>query len=109
MEKNIYSLAVAVIIGFLFTVPFFILEAITTSGFSNLGFPLTLFILMWINGALFVFILMSILISLRSQKRSNIFYIFLILKIGLLIILAWAWADVIIDQWPCFIGVPNCD
>lgn len=33
----------------------------------------------------------------------------LILVLMMLFILAWSWGSFVIDQWPCFVGVPNCD
>lgn len=33
----------------------------------------------------------------------------LIIVIVILASLAWSWGSWTIDQWPCFIGVPNCD
>jgi len=26
-----------------------------------------------------------------------------------LILIAWLWAGALVDQMPCFLGVPNCD
>jgi hypothetical protein len=33
----------------------------------------------------------------------------LIIVVVILASLAWSWGSWTIDQWPCFIGVPNCD
>ena len=33
----------------------------------------------------------------------------LIIVIVILASLAWSWGSWTIDQWPCFMGVPNCD
>jgi hypothetical protein len=32
-----------------------------------------------------------------------------VLKVGALIFIAWMWVSTVIDQVPCFMGVPNCD
>ena len=31
------------------------------------------------------------------------------LGLAALILIAWFWLALIVDQWPCFSGVPNCD
>ena len=33
----------------------------------------------------------------------------LIIVVVILASLAWEWGSWIVDQWPCFVGVPNCD
>jgi hypothetical protein len=33
----------------------------------------------------------------------------LIIVVVILASLAWSWGSWTIDQWPCFMGVPNCD
>jgi hypothetical protein len=30
-------------------------------------------------------------------------------RIATLIFIAWMWVAVVLDQMPCFLGVPNCD
>jgi hypothetical protein len=30
-------------------------------------------------------------------------------RVAFLVLIVWVWAGVIIDQMPCFLGVPNCD
>jgi hypothetical protein len=32
-----------------------------------------------------------------------------LLSAAALIIIAWLWGSVILDQMPCFLGVPKCD
>jgi hypothetical protein len=33
----------------------------------------------------------------------------LIIVVVILASLAWSWGSWVVDQWPCFVGVPNCD
>lgn len=30
-------------------------------------------------------------------------------RAGCVVMLAGAWLAIVVDQWPCFMGVPNCD
>lgn len=92
--------------GLIFVVPFFILEWFTTSGFAW-GFPLTLFIFMWLNGALLVGVLLSVFEDFRKGGRS-IKDIWLWLKILALIILSNAWITIVADQMPCLLGGRGC-
>ncbi|MCI0549542.1 MAG: hypothetical protein L0287_01165 [Anaerolineae bacterium] len=45
------------------------------------------------------------------QARGSLFAhpIHLIIVVVILTSLAWSWGSWVIDQWPCFVGVPNCD
>jgi hypothetical protein len=33
----------------------------------------------------------------------------MLVRIGLSIVVACLWAGIVMDQMPCFFGVPNCD
>lgn len=33
----------------------------------------------------------------------------LVLRVAVLILIAWLWIGSVVDQMPCFPGVPNCD
>jgi hypothetical protein len=33
----------------------------------------------------------------------------LLLRVAFLALIAWMWGGILIDQMPCFLGVPNCD
>jgi hypothetical protein len=94
----------AVAIGFILTVPFFILEWLTTSGFLQ-SFPFHLFIFMWLSSSISVFLLWSVFKDFR-EKRSPLI---MIIKVILLASLVLGFVELIIDQWPCFMGIPNCD
>jgi hypothetical protein len=47
--------------------------------------------------------------SLRAGGSLFAHPINLIIVIVILASLAWSWGSWAIDQWPCFLGVPNCD
>jgi hypothetical protein len=97
---------IALILGFLVTSPFFLLEWFTSPGFPQ-GFPLNLFIFMWLSSSASVFLLRSVYKDFREKRKTN--FLILIMKIALLISLVWGYAELVIDQWPCFMGIPNCD
>lgn len=74
--------------------------------FYNTVIPIGAFLLA-IAGALFA--RTSIVQTLQSQGRLFARPISLIIVLLMLLLLAWNWVGFVIDQWPCFLGVPGCD
>jgi hypothetical protein len=99
----------AALTGFLMVLPFMLLEAITTSGFAHLGFPLGLFIFMWLLAAIFALLLLPIVQTIRAGNIAMANPLFLALRVILMLLIAWAWIGLVVDQMPCFLAVPNCD
>lgn len=104
-QRIISLLLVAIAIGFILTIPFFITEAITTSGFATSGFPLALFNAMWVIASLFVFLLVPFLVTKGSPKGRTLF---IIVRIVLVLILARMWIGLVIDQWRCLLEATGC-
>ncbi len=97
----------APLLGLAGVLPFFILEWWTTSGFARSGFPLVLFIFMWVNSTLFAGVLLSALKDFREGTvRSKI--VWFSFKIIILAILGLAWVNIVLDQMPCFLGGGGC-
>jgi hypothetical protein len=102
------TFATPAIVASLVVLPFVIIEAINTRGFSE-GFPLALFVVMWLLPAAFTLVLTPILRRLRAGGRAAAHPGALVPRVLLLILIAWFWLSLVIDQLPCFLGVPNCD
>lgn len=102
------NLGSAILIGLILVLPFFVLEAITTSGFARSGFPLALFIMMWVLAALFILILTPMVRTWRAESVAMANPAILLLKGVFLVLLAWAWVGLVIDQMPCFLGASGC-
>lgn len=96
---------VAAVIGLIVTSPFFILEWYASSGFPQ-GFPAGLFSFMWFSSSASVYLLGSLYQDTRGKRRIRPVFI---VKAVLLLSLVWGLAGLVMDQWPCFTGVPNCD
>jgi hypothetical protein len=47
--------------------------------------------------------------TLRAGGSLFAHPIHLIIVVVILTLLAFSWGSWVIDQWPCFMGVPNCD
>ena len=106
----------AVVIGFLLCLPFAVLEYVfnilnnpRALEPQNLTSLTVLFGLMWLLPTVFLVILMPLVRALRAGNTSMANPVFLLLRVVVLVILAWVWGGILIDQLPCFLGVPNCD
>jgi hypothetical protein len=98
------SLAISSIL----VVPFVILELVNRRAFYE-EFPFLLFTFMSLHSLLIVILLAPALRRLRAERNLRALrlghWAGLVLSASLL----FAYASVIIDQFPCFLGVPNCD
>jgi len=88
--------------------PFMILELLNRRSFRE-GFPIPLFIAMWLLPFAFTLILIPTVAALRHKRNSASDRFITLLSLALLILIGLLWAGIIADQLPCFLGVPNCD
>jgi hypothetical protein len=102
------SLGTSVIIGLLLVVPYMILELVNRRAYNN-GFPIVLFGLLWLLQFAFVAILKPILRDVRRRDGIVASPVSLVLQVVFLVFIACLWGVIIEDQWPCFMGVENCD
>lgn len=96
------------IISLILVLPFMILELVNRRNFHE-GFPVVLFSLLWLLPVIFIGIAMPILRNMRAGDRFMTNPLILLFRVALLALLAWMWMGILIDQMPCFLGVPNCD
>jgi len=52
---------------------------------------------------------MPIVQNVRAGNKIAGNPISLLIKVVVLILIAWLWAGIVLDQMPCFLGVANCD
>jgi hypothetical protein len=102
------ALTVPAIVGSALVLPFMILEVRNRGEFDD-GFPLALFVVMWLLSASFIFVLTPIVRDLGAGSRATAHPRSLVPRVVLLILITWLWVGLVIDQMPCFLGVPNCD
>lgn len=109
MKSMKRDLVMAAIIGFILVLPLAILEALNnTITKENVFGLLLLFGVLWLLPTAFIVILTSILRSTRG-KRLAANPMTLSLKFASLALIAIVWGWGLMDQLPCFLGVPNCD
>jgi len=110
MKTIISNPRLAPVISFIFCVlPFMVLEWATRSDAPRSDASLMLWIVMWFLSAVFIAILMPIVRSLRQAGNSILANpVSLLLRVGFLVLLAWNWGALVIDQMPCFLGGSGC-
>ena len=108
MQSILTNLRWPAIISFLLIIPFMVLEVVNRRNFNE-GFPIPLFFIMWLLPLLFIRTAASILRNIRVRNSITANPIVLVVRVGFLAFLIWMWSGILIDQMPCFLGVPNCD
>ena len=108
MQTILINLRLPAIVSFLLVLPFMIMEVINRRNFTE-GFPIPLFVIMWLLQVLFILTGMPIVRNTRAGNSLLANPVILLIRVVFLIFLAWFWAALLFDQMPCFLGVPNCD
>lgn len=68
-----------------------------------------LFGLLWLLPMAFIVILMPVARTLRAGNNLAANPINLLLRVAASALIAMMWVGLLVDQMPCFMGVPNCD
>ena len=110
MSNITTDLRSAAAVGFALVLPLVILEALNNSiTRQNAPGLAMLFGTMWLLPALFVVILMPTVRNVRAGRSAIAAPISLSLRVASLALIATVWTWGLVDQLPCFLGVPNCD
>jgi len=106
MKNYLTNLRWPLLISTLLVLPFLLLELVNRWSYQE-GFPIPLFGLLWLLPLGFILILTPVVRDVRAGDKLK--YISFVLRIVLLILIAWLWVAIVLDQMHCFLGVPNCD
>ena len=106
MKNYLTNLRWPLLISTLLVLPFLLLELVNRWSYQE-GFPIPLFGLLWLLPLGFILILAPVVRDVRAGDKLK--YISFVLRIVLLILIAWLWVAIVLDQMHCFLGVPNCD
>jgi hypothetical protein len=98
--------AAIVVLSTSLILPFAVLELVNNRA-ARSDFPVALFAFMWLNALALTALIVSISRTLRSPGRR--YTVSLAVRALAAIALAWMGVAGIVDQMPCFLGVPNCD
>lgn len=108
MHSILTNLRWPAILSFLLVIPFMVMEIVNRRNFNE-GFPIPLFIFMWLLPTLFLLTGLPIMRNVWAGNRILANPILLLLRVAFMALIVWAWFVLVIDQMPCFLGVPNCD
>jgi hypothetical protein len=108
MKEALIGMLVPAAFGVAAVVPFAVLEGVNRRGLQD-GFPIALFGLLWLLSATFVFVLRAIVRDARQGHPVLARPGGLAVRVAALTVLACLWGVIVMDQMPCFLGVPNCD
>lgn len=116
MKHFLTSFKTAAFVSFILVLPFVILEfmfnvvnkpnAFSVKKALDLG---VLFGIMWLLPMAFLVILRPLVRHIRAGNSITTNPTNLWFRVAFSAILAMMWGGILIDQWPCFMGVPNCD
>ncbi len=100
----------AALIGLVLVLPFALLEALnnTITGRNAPGL-IVLFGLLWLLPMAFVVTLVPLVRAARAGNGLTAKPVSLLSRVAFSALIAMMWGAIVIDQLPCFMGVPNCD
>lgn len=101
-------LARSAIIGLALMLPFAILELSSAARPPGRDF-LVLFGVLRLLPTLLVVAASPLMQLLRAGNGIAMQPLPLIARATVAVLVAWSWVSLVVDQWPCFLGVPNCD
>jgi hypothetical protein len=109
--KNIATTILsAALISFILVLPLAILEVLNnTITKQNLPGLLVLFGLLWLLPTAFIVALLPVVRTARGGISVMASPVTLLIRLAFLAVIATLWAGILIDQFPCFLGYPNCD
>ena len=108
MRRLATQLRAPALISAFLVLPFVSLEAINRGRFEE-GFPFPVFATLWLLGTAFILTLTPLWRTWQTRDTARLHSVPLVLRIAFLILVAWLWISIVLDQMPCFRGVPNCD
>jgi hypothetical protein len=96
----------AVIVSSVLVLPFMILE-LANRPLEN--FPIPLFAVLWLLPLAVTLTLTPIVRAARAGARIAANPFGLLVRVAFVGLAVWLWGGIVLDQMPCFLGVPNCD
>lgn len=100
--------AAVLLAGAALVAPFVVMELVNRRAFGE-AFPFVLFTFMSLHALLIALLLAPAIRLLRATRSLRALGPVQWAGLALWVILAFAYANVVIDQLPCFLGVPVCD
>lgn len=109
MKTMLAGPVLAVVISFIFCVlPFMILEWTTRSNLPRSNASPMLWVVLWLLSAVFFAILILLVRFVRAGNNIMARPVSLLLGVVFLVLIAWNWGALVMDQMPCFLGGTGC-
>ena len=108
MKTNGSTVIAAVPAGFVIVLPLMIMEAVNRRNLPE-AFPVVLFTTMWLLATIFGVIAVSVGRSIIAEAGLRRHPVRLLLGAVFALSIAVFWSGLLVDQMPCFLGVPKCD
>jgi hypothetical protein len=105
---NQWSLVTSLLISLALVVPFILLQWVNRRAFNE-DFPFVLFTFMSLHSLLIVLLLTPALRRLRAERHLRALKFGHWAGLAVSAVLISVYVNVVVDQLPCFLGVPNCD
>ncbi len=108
MKLVLPGLGAIFVLSLFLVLPFIFMEWVNRRHYKE-GFPIPLFIVLWLLPVLFMAVLKPILQTFRAGNGILAQPVHFFFRIISLVLIAWLWTGILLDQMPCFLGVVNCD
>jgi len=111
MKHWLIPLSTATLFGLLLIAPFAFMEWSNNPRIQSgeFKFPIVLFFGLWLMPTIFFLAATPLVRGIRAGEAILAHPVSLLLRVGLLAFVALGWLNLLRDQMPCFLGVPNCD
>jgi hypothetical protein len=106
MTSVITNLKTPALVSVVLVLPFVILE-LKNQRVSD--FPIFMFVILWLLPVASLLILMPVVRDVRAGARALADPFGLLVRFALVAGIVYVWGSIVLDQMPCFLGVPNCD
>ena len=110
MKSPFANVRIAAITGVTILLPLaflqFWLNTVTRQDLPDLA---VLFGLLWILSTAFILIIIPLAPMIRARKILLAKPFSLFLRLAASVAIVTMWIGIVIDQLPCFLGIPNCD
>ena len=103
------DLVLSTIFSLALLLPFAVLEFVNTKGFATTGFPVSVFVSLWLLSFAFLMGLAGFIRQIRSGVAFSSAPVSMLFRAVFMIAIAVMWFGLVSDQMPCFMGVPICD
>lgn len=102
------NLKTAALFSCFLVIPFIGMELLNGMNVGG-SFPLALFLTLWALSTIFGLLMIPLVTIVRQGGVMTAPRFPMFMRLTASLFVAWLWTAIVLDQMPCFMGVPNCD